>query len=91
MSSEVTSSEVASFMKTQFDLNKCLYQEDIVFEIERKFGSVYIYINQNGNQAIDQKVLGEFNKITPDVVWDRGERCWRMRENSDQPGSRMQE
>ena len=37
------------------------------------------------------KVLKEFQKITPNVVWDRGKRCWRLREKYNQTGFRMQE
>ncbi len=91
MNSGITAKDVANFMKTQLDLKKYLYQEDIVYEIEKNFGSNFVHENENGNLAIDRKVLKEFRNITLNTVWDRGERCWRLREQYDQPGSRMQE
>jgi hypothetical protein len=91
MSSEISDKDVASFMKSQLDTKKYLYQEDIVYEIERKFGSDFVYTNENGNLAIARKVLNQFREVTPNAVWERGERCWRLREKYDQPGSRMQE
>ena len=91
MSSEPTAKEVAEYMKDQLYQQRYLYQEVIVYDIEAKFGSDFVYTNENGNLAIDPKVLKEFRKITPNAVWERGERCWRTREKYDQPGSRMQE
>jgi hypothetical protein len=91
MNKEATPKDVALFMKTELDKKKCLYQEDIVFDIERKFGSQFVCISKNGTQGIDSKLLLEFRKITPNVVWERGERCWRLRERNDEPRSRMQD
>lgn len=91
MSSETTSKDVAAFMKVQLNKEKDLYQEDVVYEIESRFGSDFVYENENGDLAIDRKVLEEFKKITPNVVWVRGERLWRFREKHDEPGARMQD
>lgn len=82
--------EVAFWMVKRLEEEKYLYQETIVFEIESKFGSKFIYINENGNQAINRRVLSEFRKLTEkDVVWERGERMWRKRENYDPTGRRQ--
>jgi hypothetical protein len=52
-----------------------------------RFGSDCVYENENGNLAIDRKVLSEFRKLTTDdVVWERGERLWRRREDYDPEG-----
>ncbi len=91
MSSKISTKDVADFMKAQLNIKKYLYQEDVVYEIESRFGSDFVYINENGNLAIERKVLNKFREITPNVVWERGERCWRLRENYDKPGARMQE
>jgi len=91
MNEKKTAKDVALFMKEQLDKKKDLYQEDVVYEIEKKFGESFIYINDNGNPAIDRTVLKEFRKITPNAVWVRGERYWRLRDNSDDTGSRMQD
>jgi len=87
----MTPKDVARFMKSQLEEKKYLYQEEIVYEIMEKCGSEFVYTNENGNPAIDKVVLVEFRRITPNVVWERGERCWRLREGYDTPGSRMQE
>ncbi|MTV30106.1 hypothetical protein GJ654_03755 [Rhodoblastus acidophilus] len=63
-----------------------LYQEEAAWDIQRKFGKPFVYDNANGNPAISRGVLNEFNKLTPDVVWSRGERFWRERIPSDKPG-----
>ncbi len=91
MSKKPTTKDVAVFMKTQFDKNKFLYQENIVYKIKDVFGSDFVYVNINGNFAIDRKVLTEFKKITPNAVWERGEYRWRKREEFDQSNSRMQD
>jgi hypothetical protein len=91
MSNNPSAKDVAKFMKNQLGEQKYLYQESIVYEIEAQFGSDFVYINDNGNLSIARTVLKEFRKITPNVVWERGERCWREREDYDFSDSRMQE
>ena len=85
-----TPTEVAEWMVRQFETQDYLYREDVVYQIEEIFGPEFIYENENGNQAIDKKVLREFRKLTEeDVVWERGERTWRKRELGDPPGKRQ--
>lgn len=81
--------EIAEWMSQRLEEDKYLYQEIIVYEIASKYGDDYTYINENGNLAIDKKILKEFRIITEDnVVWERVERCWRKRENFDEPNKR---
>lgn len=82
--------DVAIFMRTLLDQKGELYQEEAAAEIENKFGSDFVYENENGNIAIHRKVLEEFRNITPEIIWERRERMWRSRESSDEPNSRMQ-
>lgn len=63
-----------------------LYQDAVVSEIVNRFGEEFVYWNENDNQVTDKRVLKEFNRLTPDVVWDRGSRYWRLREPYDDPG-----
>ena len=66
-----------------------LYQDTVVYDIERRFGSSFTYVNDNGNLAIDKRVLKEFRKLTSDtVVWDGSERMWRFRDKHDDPNKR---
>jgi hypothetical protein len=84
--------DVAVFMLKCLNKENILYQEAIVYEIQKQYGDEYVYPNENGNLAIDRKVLTEFNKLTKDnVVWSRGERYWRFRQDGDNPKSRMTE
>ena len=84
--------DVANWMVQQLEKKGSLYQEDVVYKIAQKFGKEFTYINQNGNSAIDRKVLKEFRSLTEaEVVWDRSERMWRKREQYDPPGGRSVE
>jgi hypothetical protein len=86
----MTPLEVAQWMRDKVLSENYMYQEDIVYEIAQKFGEEYVYDNENGNLAISKKVLKEFRRLTEEtVVWERGERCWRKREPSDDPDRRQ--
>ncbi len=65
-----------------------LDQWDAVQEIEKRFGEEHLYENENGNPAISRRALKEFRKLTPDVVWERWDREWRLRAEHDEPGRR---
>lgn len=85
--SEVTTEQVAQWMVEELQRVKYLYQQEAVFAIETKFGAKFFYINDAGNPAIDRKVLASFKKLTGNsVVWERGERMWRLREDYDTEG-----
>jgi hypothetical protein len=81
-----TAADIAVFMKKRLREEELLYQEVVVYEIQEQFGDDFVYDNENGNLAIKADVLEEFKKITPDVIWMRSERCWRAREDGDDPG-----
>jgi hypothetical protein len=88
--SSVSASDVAAFMLEQLSIESSLYQDVVVCDIRDRFGEGFVYINDNGNLAIDKKVLVAFRKLTEgDVVWDRRERFWRRREDYDASGSRV--
>jgi len=92
MTKEVEPRQVADWMLQELVSKKELYQEIAVYEIHNRFGKEFTYINQNGNLAIDKKVLQEFKKITEgQVVWTRRDKSWRFREKYDDPKSRMTE
>jgi len=80
-------SDVARWMLAELDRERALYQEDIVWAISQKFGESFTYENQNGNLAIAKEVLSEFRKLTGgSVVWVKGDRYWRFREDHDGKG-----
>ena len=84
----MTPAAVARWMLDEFERQDgYLAQEDAADTIGSKFGTAFVYDNENGNLAIDRKVLDAFRKLTAEtVVWDRGERAWRRRDLNDPPG-----
>ena len=79
--------DVAQWMLQRLHENGELYQDEAVDEIERNFGSAFVYENENGNPAIDRGVLREFRRLTGEsVVWERGEQLWRRRSTDDEDG-----
>ncbi len=77
-------SDAAAWMAEKLKETGTLYQEDAAWGLKREFGDDTVYINREGNLAIQPDVLKAFRKITePEVVWDRGERAWRYRKSYD--------
>ena len=74
-----TPKEVAEWMVEELERVRFLYQEMIVHRIASKFGKDFVYTNRNGNKSIDRRVLDEFKLLTPNVVWERSQRCWQKR------------
>ncbi len=91
--SDTTTEAIAQWMLSRLEqpgLGR-LYQAEAVEEIAAKFDDEHTYLNDNGNPAIDKRILRAFRKISGDgVVWDRWDFCWRKRETGDAP-SRKQE
>ena len=82
--------EIAKWMLCKIEEEYYIYQEDIVYQIEEEFGEDYVYENENCNLSISKDVLKEFRKISEDtVVWERGEKMWRKREDYDPQGKRQ--
>jgi hypothetical protein len=82
--------EIATWMATEVETKGELYQEEAACEIEHRFGSEFVYENDNGNSAISREVLKEFRKLTPNVIWDASERYWRERTKFDGGGRRAE-
>jgi hypothetical protein len=82
-----TPADVAQWMFEEVRKGDWMYQDQVVEEIAERFGEEFTYENENGNPAIDKAVLKEFRKLSSEqVVWVRGERCWRLRERDDEAG-----
>lgn len=79
--------DVAAWMLEDLLQKKFLYQEQVAWDIQKRFGKSFVYDNANGNLAISKSVLKKFNELTKErVVWSRGERYWRARIPTDKPG-----
>ena len=86
----MTPKEAAIWMVEQLNELEWLDQEHVAWHLQEHAPEL-TYENESGNVAIDKGVLAEFNKITPNVVWSRGSRHWRKREDYDEPGKRQQD
>lgn len=87
MTQEVDAQDVAAWMVEELQREGVLYQDVAASEITLRFGEKFTRINANGNVGISKPVLDAFNRLTgDDVVWCRGERYWRKREDWDLPG-----
>jgi hypothetical protein len=91
VATETSAKDVARWMADEVRRRRFFDQADAATEIAKRFGDAFIRTNDQGGESIDTKVLKEFRKLTEaDVVWDRGELQWRLRESGDAPG-RQQE
>jgi hypothetical protein len=88
---EATPADVARWMLGELKRRRELYQADAVAAIEKLFGSRFVYDNENGNPAIDRRVLRAFRKLTEEtVIWDRWSFAWRLRRPGDAPGRKQE-
>jgi hypothetical protein len=46
---------VAEWMAAELHSRRELYQEDAAYHIQQHFGNEFVYINDNGNLAIDRE------------------------------------
>lgn len=86
----MTPQAAAAWMVGELSRLRYMDQDHVAYYLHRNAPDL-TYNNQNGNLGIDKRVLAAFNKLTPDVVWSRGARHWRMRAAYDTPGKRQQD
>jgi hypothetical protein len=85
--SDISPKLVAEWMAGRLEHDDILHQADAAREIAGRFGAEFTYLNENGNLAINKRVLKAFRKVTGDaVIWDRRRFYWRMRTDRDAPG-----
>jgi len=86
MRKKTTPTDIAAWMLAEVERD-LLYQDIAAAGIEEYFGEEFVYANENGNPAIRKDVLAAFKNLSGDrVVWERGDRLWRLREGLDEPG-----
>jgi hypothetical protein len=66
---DVTPETIAQWMAARLEEHKRLYQADVVGDIAATFGDDFTYLNDNGNPAIDKRILRAFRKITQVTPW----------------------
>jgi hypothetical protein len=73
-----TAREAAEWMLSQLESSGILYQDIVVYQLQKHFGDDFVYYNANYNLAIGKDVLKEFRRLTEGkAVWERGEKAWR--------------
>jgi hypothetical protein len=74
---EFSANEVAEWMLNEVKSAGILYQADAVNYIINNFGETFIYVNENGNQAISKDVKKAFKKLhAGKAAWDRDGFFW---------------
>jgi hypothetical protein len=68
-------------MYDDFNKHGVLFHRHAVAEIRKRFGAEWVDHN-----AIDVRVLREFQRVTRTAVWDARAMLWRPRERGDPPG-----
>lgn len=90
-SAGATPESIARWMLSRLEEKGSLDQHDAVTEIDRRFGEKFTYTNDNGNPAINRRILKAFRMITGDsVIWDRWDFSWRKRQPGDAPSRRQE-
>lgn len=76
-----TPKAIADWMLEELKQETILCQEVVAHEISMLFGEEFTYTNENGDLAIDERVLREFRNLTANIVISvGGERVWRLKQ-----------
>ena len=79
--------EIARWMLQQYQVQGRLAQSTAALQIRGLFGQQHVYKTKNGSWAINESILEEFRKLTPDdTVWRRGAQTWQRRSQNDRLG-----
>lgn len=81
----MTPLEAATWMLQEYRRQRFLYQDEAASHLLFLRHEALAYFDANGNACIGKKVLSEFNKLTPEIVYERSGKFWRDRLETDQP------
>ena len=85
----MTPGEAAAWMIAEYvRLNQVLYQHHASGWLS-DFGSGQTYVDKSGYLRISKETLKIFDGLTPDIVYDFGEKFWRKRLPHDKPSRRQ--
>lgn len=82
----MTPEEAAQWMLERYKAERFLYQEAAASYLLHVHDETLAYYDANGNVCVGKGVLAIFNRLTPGAVYERGEKFWRDRLSTDQPG-----
>ena len=69
-----TFEQAAAWMLEQFETKRFLYQEEAATHLLHLHDEELAYYDGSGNVCVGKKVLAVFNKLAPDLVYERGTR-----------------
>ena len=82
----MTPGQAAQWMLEQYEAKRFLYQEEAASHLLHLHDEDVAYYDDSGNVCVGKEVLKQFNKLTPDAVYERAGKFWRDRLPTDQPG-----
>jgi hypothetical protein len=85
-SAKMTPEQAAAWMLREYEAKRFLYQDEAASHLLHLNDENLAYFDANGNVCVGKKVLAAFNKLTPDIVYERTDKFWRDRLSTDQPG-----
>lgn len=82
----MTEEDAAQWMLAEYEAAGFLYQEGAASHLFQLQDENLAYFDKSGNLCIGKGVLAIFNRLTPDAVYERSGKFWRIRLDTDQPG-----
>lgn len=82
----MTTNEAATWMLQQYKTKRFLYQEEAASYLLHTYDENLAYYDASSRVCVGKQVLSAFNKLTPDIVYERTGKFWRDRLSTDQPG-----
>ncbi len=71
---------VAEYMIQRLNEAGVLYREVVARDIQSRFGSDFVFPDDEGALVIGDEVLSRFRRLTAGkVIWNRADRFWRFK------------
>lgn len=82
----MTENEAAQWMLAEYEEFGFLYQEAAATHLFQFNDETLAYFDKSSNLCVGKGVLKKFNLLTPDAVYERAGKFWRIRLETDKPG-----
>jgi len=82
----MTEDDAARWMLDKFEEFGFLYQEEAATQLFQLNDEKLAYFDERSNLCVGKGVLAIFNRMTPNAVYERADKFWRLRLETDQPG-----
>lgn len=82
----MTEQDAAEWMLAEFRRDGFLYQDLTASHLFQLADEKLAYFDASSNLCVGKGVLAIFNRLTPDAVYERAGKFWRVRLETDQPG-----